>query len=131
MPRPKKEVIVTPEQFVAAMAEKQCPKVEIASRLGISIDTFDRRYAELYATSKEGGKSKLREKLWAMAMAGDNRVIIFLAKNLLGMSDKVSTELSGPNGNPVQIDDARAKLASAIAGISARTAASSDPEPAQ
>jgi hypothetical protein len=103
-----------------AMAEKQCPKVEIAARLGISIDTFDRRYADLYTAAKQGGRAKLREQLFKMALAGNTQVAIFLAKTVLGMKEVSGLELSGPDGQPIQTSNARERLHSFLDRIGKR-----------
>ena len=105
MARPKREVIVTTEQYISDLAEKQCSKVEIASRLGISVDTLDRRYAEHYDKGRQLGRSKLREKIYSSALSGNVTLLIFCAKNWLGMSDKQSLELSGPEGGPIATQD--------------------------
>jgi hypothetical protein len=109
--RPKKVVEIKPETVIAAMAEKQCSKTEIAALLGISTDTFDRRYAVLYTTCREGGKAKLREKLFQVAMLGNTQVLIFLAKTQLGMKEVSGLEVTGADGEPLH---ARPESVSAV-----------------
>lgn len=120
MARPLKKITVTPEQYIFDMAEKQCTQTEIASALEISVDTLERRYADIYRSGKESGKAKLRTKLFAEAMTGVPQILVFVAKNYLGMADKVSQEISGPNGSAIQIDDAHTQLTSKLDSLIAR-----------
>ncbi len=132
MPAKKKEVAVSVESLIARWAEMQLPKTELCDILGISTDTFDRReeLRQLYAKHKSVGRSKLREKLFLTAMSGNTSVLIFLAKSMLGLKETSAMELSGPDGKPIEIDNARERLANLLAGISLRQPAPADPEPA-
>jgi hypothetical protein len=127
--RPKKEITVTPEQFIETLSECGCTKTEIACRLNISVDTFDRSYAALYRKGKECGKSKLREKLVQTALAGNVTALIFLAKATLGLKETNALELSGPDGQPIEMNasDARTRLAALLARSSARQPAEGVP----
>jgi hypothetical protein len=132
MARPRKQIVVSPEQYISDLAEKQCSKVEISARLGISVDTLDRHYAEIYTKGRQTGKAKLREKIYDVALAGNTVMLIFLAKAMLGLKETSAMELSGPDQGPLQVDDAsRAKLAGLLAGIAARQPAEADPGPVQ
>jgi hypothetical protein len=42
--------------------------------------------------------------LFGQAAKGNVAAAIFLSKNLLGYKDFVTNELSGPNGNPIEVD---------------------------
>lgn len=128
MARPKKEIPpVSPEQMVFNLAILGHSKAEIARLLDIDPHTLESRFSTEYAKGKETGKQKLRAKLMSMALAGNVSCLIFALKNLAGFSDKVSTELSGPEGSPIQVDDARNKLAGLLSGIAAKQPAPSDP----
>ena len=122
--RPKKVPITTIEQLITAMALANCPKVEIASKLGISIDTFDRRegFAELYTAGRLLCKSRLRQKLIEMAMDGNAQVMIHVSKAILRNTETSALELSGPDGNPIEINtsDARQRLTALLARSAAR-----------
>ncbi|MBN9658642.1 MAG: hypothetical protein J0H49_10725 [Acidobacteria bacterium] len=102
MPRPKKQIVIDIEKLITDLASYQHSKSEIARLLDISVDTLDRRYAEVYAKGKDSGRSRLRKMMFEQAMGGSTTMAIFLAKNWLGMSDKQSVELSGPEGEPIK-----------------------------
>lgn len=100
--RPRKKIIISPEKYACTLAEKQCSNIEIASKLGISVDTLTRNYAEFLDKGRQSGKIKLRQAMFASAIDKGNVVAqIFLAKNILGMSDKTALELTGRDGGPV------------------------------
>lgn len=127
MPRPKKQIKITPEQYIADLAALGHSKAEIARLLDISVDTLDRRYAAIYAKGREAGKSKIRRKLIDTALAGNVVALIFLAKAMLGLKETSAVELSGPEGSPLQITNARERLSSFLDGISARQPAADVP----
>jgi hypothetical protein len=128
--RPKKQITVTPEQFIEQLAECGCTKTEISARLSISTDTFDRTYAALYAKGKEAGKSKLREKLIQTALSGNVAALIFLGKSMLGLKETNTVEVSGPEGSSINISDARQRLTDLVARQSARSGETGiSPEP--
>jgi hypothetical protein len=87
--RPKKLIVITPEHFITALASAQCSKVEVAHQLGISVDTFDRRpgYAALFTAGRLSGRAKLRQMMVSMALEGNPRLLIFLAKSILGWKE--------------------------------------------
>lgn len=121
MARPRKTIEITPEQFVETLAAKQCTKLEIAAKMNISIDTFDRRYAEIYDRGRQVGRSKLREKLFDTALAGNSQVLIFCSKSILGLKETSAMELSGPDGQPIQTEsNARERLTSLLSRTAAR-----------
>jgi hypothetical protein len=103
----RKPVKIDLEQ-VEKLAAIQCTEAEIASVIGVSESTIDRRkhqpdFAEAMARGKARGRVSLRRNLWALANKGQPAANIFLAKNLLGYKDYFSSELSGPNGGPIAI----------------------------
>ena len=90
MGRPKKEL---DEDVIAKLSQIGCTQEEIGSVVGISARTLQRRYADLVAKNKSIGKSSLRKKLWEKAMRGqgNDKLLIWLSKNELGMVDKIHT----------------------------------------
>ena len=88
--RPKKEL---DEEVIARLSQIGCTQEEIGSVVGISARTLQRRYADLVAKNKSIGKSSLRKKLWEKAMRGqgNDKLLIWLSKNELGMVDKIHT----------------------------------------
>ena len=96
---------------VEKLAALQCTEAEIASFLGVSLRTIERRksqpaFAEAMEKGKARGRVSLRRSLWALAQKGNPAANIFLAKNLLGYKDYFSNEHTGPNGGPIVIGPA-------------------------
>jgi hypothetical protein len=114
---------------VERLAALQCTAVEIASFLGVSVRTIERRksqpaFAEAMERGKARGRVSLRRTLWALAAKGNPAANIFLAKNLLGYKDYFSNEHSGPDGGPIQHQiGARDEIASRITQLATRAAA--------
>jgi hypothetical protein len=103
----RKAIRIDLEQ-VEKLCNLQCTDEELASFFGVSIRTIERRknqpaFAEVLARGKAKGKLSLRRSLWGLAAKGNPAANIFLAKNLLGYRDYVSSELSGPDGGPIAI----------------------------
>jgi hypothetical protein len=103
----RKPVKIDLEQ-VEKLAAIQCTEAEIASVLGVSERTIERRkqqpdFAEAMARGKARGRVSLRRNLWSLANKGQPAANIFLAKNLLGYKDYIANELSGPDGGPIVI----------------------------
>jgi len=86
MARPKLKIDPKLVQDLAAIG---CKTTEIATIIGVSVDTLDRRFAgEL-----EKGRSNLRASLrrWQIEAAkkGNVAMLIWLGKQLLGQTEKV------------------------------------------
>lgn len=74
-----------------------CTRREVASVMGVGVETLDRlisehlpetpTFSEAFALYSGAGRESLRRKLYEKAMAGDKTILIFMAKNHLGMSD--------------------------------------------
>ena len=88
--RPKKEL---DEEVIARLSQIGCTQEEIGSVIGISARQLQRRYADLVADNKNKGKASLRKKLWSKAMKGqgNDKLLIWLSKQELGMQDRVHT----------------------------------------
>ena len=99
------------------MAEVQCPNREIATRLGISIDTLHDRYSDIIDKGRNEGKCKLRQIMYRSAMAGNTTMQIFLSKNMLGYSDRLQQEISGPDGKSILIENAKDQIQGRIDSI--------------
>ena len=106
----RKPIRIDLEQ-VEKLCNLQYTDDEIAAFFGISTRTIERRksqpaFAEVLARGKAKGRLSLRRSLWGLAVKGNPAANIFLAKNLLGYRDYVSSELSGPDGGPIRIGPA-------------------------
>jgi len=105
MPRPKSEIDLDELEKLCAM---QCTDQEIASILGVSTRTIERRrkvqsFREAMERGKAKGRVSVRRNLFRLATGGNLGANIFLAKNLLGYKDVVSNEHSGPEGGPIEM----------------------------
>lgn len=58
---------------------------------------YGKNFSEIFSAKRLVGNVSLRRKLYKKAVeAEDSRMLIFLAKNWLGMSDKQDVSLAGP-----------------------------------
>lgn len=81
-----------------------CTQYEIAGALGIHHTTLLQAcirdhgvmWREYSAPKRGKGKASLRRRLWKEAFSGNTRVLLLLAKNELGMSEK--NEITMPGG---------------------------------
>jgi hypothetical protein len=92
--RPRVEV--NPE-VIRALATKGAAKAEIARYCGISVDTLDRRFAEVVDNGYNERKLKLRDLQFKSAEAGNVVMQIFLGKNELGQRDRFDDEVASNN----------------------------------
>src|SRR5437762_4088837 len=87
----------------------QCTDAEVASFFKVSTRTIERRkkhsaFGEAMERGRASGRLSVRRMLFGQAVKGNVAAAIFLAKNLLGYKDFVNNELSGPNGNPIEVE---------------------------
>lgn len=106
MPRPRAKIDLGEVEKLCSM---QCTDEEIAAFVGVSTRTIERRRAnstfrELTDRARAKGRVSVRRMLFAQAAKGNVAAAIFLAKNVLGYRDVLSSEHSGPNGGPIPID---------------------------
>ena len=93
MGRPTKQIDF---KLLEELCKIQCTAEEIASVLGVSVDTIDRRlkeqeyqgFADYYKKFSDQGKKSLRRKQMEVALGGNVSMLIWLGKQLLGQSDK-------------------------------------------
>jgi hypothetical protein len=95
--RPKLQV---DPDMVEKLAGIGCPNTEIAAIVGCSVDTLDRRFADVIHKGREICKTRLRKKQIEVALAGNVSMLIWLGKQMLGQAEKVEakTEHSGAIG---------------------------------
>ena len=84
--RPQKPI---DEKVLANLSQINCTQEEIASILGISARTLQRRYADLIEVNKNKGKASLRKRMYEKAMKGNDKLMIWLIKQYLEMSDRI------------------------------------------
>lgn len=106
MARPKLEI---DEKLVEALARISCTYEEIASVVGCSVDTLERRFADQIEQGRQQGKTSLRRKQFEVALAGDRGMLIWLGKQVLKQTEK--QEITGSDGAPLTTFLALAKEA--------------------
>ena len=84
--RPQKAI---DEKVLANLSQINCTQEEIASILGISARTLQRRYADLIEVNKNKGKASLRKKMYEKAIKGNDKRLIWLSKQYLNMTDRI------------------------------------------
>lgn len=94
MARPR---IKIDEEQVRKLAAINCTMVEIASIMNVSVDTLERRCADIIKSGKAHGRMSLRRKMFEMAMGGNSAIAIFLSKNMLDYSDRYQVHDSEKN----------------------------------
>ena len=100
MARPKLQV---DEVLVREAAALHCTMEEIAGLCKCSVDTLERRFAEVIKEERSQGKLSLRRWQWREAEAGNVGMLVWLGKQELGQHEpKGQLELSGDEDNPVQ-----------------------------
>lgn len=87
MARPRKEPRVT-EDVMRDLAGIGCTMIEIALISGLSVDTLERRFAEVIEKGRADRRASLRRKQTELALAGDRTMLIWLGKQDLGQTDK-------------------------------------------
>ena len=90
--RPKKFVDL---ELVEKLAHIQCTYPEIASALGVSVDTLTRHpdFAATFKRGAEGGRKSLRRLQFESAAKGNATMQIWLGKQYLGQSDQISNNV--------------------------------------
>jgi hypothetical protein len=87
LPVGRDKKIVPPDQ-VQELASLGCRNIEIANFFGVTEDAISRNFAAELLKGREELKISLRRAMLKNACANMNAAVqIFLAKNLLGMSD--------------------------------------------
>jgi hypothetical protein len=86
----------------------QCTDEEIAAWFGVSVRTIEGRrkqpeFAEVMNRGKAKGRISVRRAQMKLLDAGSGTMGVWLGKQLLGQRDVTPIELSGPNGEPVQM----------------------------
>ena len=106
MGRPKAKI---DENELEKLCGMQCTDEEIAAWFGCSVRTIERRrasgrFSERMDQAKAKGRVSVRRMLFAQASKGNVAAAIFLAKNVLGYRDVLSSEHSGPDGGPISFE---------------------------
>lgn len=90
MARPQVEPNVN-ERQIEALASIGCTMSEIAAVAEVSVDTLERRFAEVIKRGREKCKASIRRKQIEVAMSGQPAMLIWLGKQILGQREVVET----------------------------------------
>ena len=103
MARPKKDVDAEQVRKLAAI---DCSLAEIASVVNCSVDTLERRFAEVIKRGREEGCASLKRKQFEVAQSGNPTMLIWLGKQRLGQKEpQQNIAHTGANGGPIQTQD--------------------------
>lgn len=92
--------------IVRALAKYGVRQYDIAVQIGVTTGTLVKYYRpELDAGMAEAAEG-LAKTAYQMAMDGDVRMMIFLLKTRLGYKETTRVECSGPDGAPIQTEQA-------------------------
>ncbi len=86
LPVGRDRTVVPPDQ-VEELASLGCTDRDIANFFGIKEDTLRYNFADNLTKGREELKISLRRSMLRTAHSGNAAVLIFLAKNILGMQD--------------------------------------------
>lgn len=78
--------VVTPQE-VFKLAALGCSDKEIAVWFDIAYETLRYNFSDIIAKGRQEMKTQLRQAMFKNALGGNAALQIFLAKNMLGMSD--------------------------------------------
>jgi len=110
MARPRKKI--DPEQ-VRTLAKINCTMIEIAAVVGCSVDTLERRFADVIKECREQGRMSLRRAQWKKALEGHPTMLIWLGKQELGQKDQQAIDIDFRDVSVLtdaELDERRAKL---------------------
>ncbi len=79
-------------KLVEDLAGIHCTNEEIASIVGCSKDTLERRFAAILSKGRNEGKNRLRRLQWNAATKGNVVMLIWLGKQLLHQRDRFPDE---------------------------------------
>lgn len=87
MPRPK---LPLDEAYIHDLIQRGATNQEIADVVGCDDQTIINRFSKILKRKRAERRIKLREAQWKKAMKGHPMLLIFLGKNMLEQSDRVT-----------------------------------------
>ena len=95
--------LIVDEAQIQGMALRGCSKIAICRYLGISHDTFQRGFNDLYERAKAGGDIAINAAVYDEGANQRNTVMLkLLYENRLGNTPKV--HIGGDQENPIQVE---------------------------
>lgn len=113
-----------PREEFEELCRQHNTRQDIANKYGVCVETvlrwckrtYGKTFEEVYKSLQGAGRCSLRRMLWKAAEGGNTAVLIFLAKNELGMSDKnPDTSYDGALNKLDQIMDGIDRQAASVA----------------
>jgi len=104
-PKPKE----LSEKTIFSLAQVGCTEEEIALHLGCSVDTIQRRYAAVLKKGRAELRMSLRRSQVKKALEGDNTMLIWLGKIILGQKEE-------KNYDPIDYKEILGNVARALEG---------------
>lgn len=92
--------------IVRALAKYGVRQHDIAVQIGVTKGTLVKYYSEDLDAGMAEAAEGLAKTAYQMAMDGDVRMMIFLLKTRLGYRETTRIECSGPDGEPIQTEQA-------------------------
>lgn len=115
-------------QAVEEAAADGLTEGEVAARLGISIDTLGRRkskyaeYADAIKRGRQRAHAAVSSKLMSLVRKGNLGAIVWYEKTRKGYSDRVQQEISGRDGEAIEIKNTVFDHSVAVASLASRSA---------
>ena len=106
--RPKKEIDY---ELASRLARIHCTNEEIASCLGVNATYWydllkrDPKLSEALEKARGEGRASLRRLQWQNATSGNVTMQIWLGKQILSQNDISRNEITGKNGDAIQIEE--------------------------
>lgn len=100
MARPRLEI---DEDTVEKLASIMCTMEEMSHILGCSVDTLERRFADVINKGRNNGKMSLRRWQWEACKKGNSALLIWMGKQHLGQKEKLESDIS-VEGISINID---------------------------
>ncbi len=82
------------KEQIYELAKIQCTMKEIAAVMKCSVDTLERRFAEIIKEAQQAGRSSLRRWMWQAAAKGNVTMMIWLSKQILDMREPQAIEIT-------------------------------------
>lgn len=112
--RPKFEATPEIKKQVEALAGYGIPQEQIGAIVGCSDDTLRKYFAEDLLKGKAKANAQIAQTLFNKAKSGDTSALIFWAKTQMKWKETTVNEITGENGGPLEISEAKQKLLSGI-----------------
>ena len=108
--RPKRVLNDAGKKQIEELARIFCTDIEIASVMGVSIDTLQSNdnltaFTECKEKGKEQGKESLRRQQYQLAMKGHYGMLVWLGKQYLGQREKIEASVGTDDEKMKQMQD--------------------------